>query len=156
MTSHLTLGPVLFHWDADKKRDFYARIADEAPIDTVYLGEVICSKRAPYFDAHYPEVVERLERGGKRVVFSSLSEVMLKREREMTASLCETEDYEVEINNTAGLMHIGKKHHRIGPLMNVYNSQYFSFAFKIRTKANPIHMDESRLFEFVLGCEDPF
>lgn len=123
MTSHLTLGPVLFHWDADKKRDFYARIADEAPIDTVYLGEVICSKRAPYFDAHYPEVVERLERGGKRVVFSSLSEVMLKREREMTASLCETEDYEVEINNTAGLMHIGGKHHRIGPLMNVYNSQ---------------------------------
>ncbi len=39
----LTLGPIAYHWSAETRRDFYARIADEAPLDEVYLGEVICS-----------------------------------------------------------------------------------------------------------------
>ncbi|HUI94161.1 MAG TPA: U32 family peptidase, partial [Xanthobacteraceae bacterium] len=36
----LTLGPVLFNWPADRWRDFYVRIADEAPVDRVCVGEV--------------------------------------------------------------------------------------------------------------------
>ena len=51
MTAELTLGPILFHWPADKKRDFYFQIADESPVDTVYIGEVICSKRSPFFES---------------------------------------------------------------------------------------------------------
>ena len=38
MRANLTIGPLLFHWPAERKRDFYFRIADEAPVDTVYLG----------------------------------------------------------------------------------------------------------------------
>ncbi len=121
VATKLTLGPVLFHWSVQQKLDFYARIADEAPIDTVYLGEVICSKRAPFFEEHYPDVIERLERGGKHVVLSSLSDVTLKRERDMTAALCDIGSHEVEINNAAGLQHISGRAHRIGQLMNVYN-----------------------------------
>jgi len=34
--SELTLGPVLFNWQPERWRDFYFRIADEAPVtDTV-------------------------------------------------------------------------------------------------------------------------
>jgi collagenase-like PrtC family protease len=121
MTPDLTLGPILFHWSAQTKLDFYARIADEAPIDTVYLGEVICSKRDPLFEAEYPSVIERLKRGGKRVVLSSLSDVTQKREREMIAALCAIEGHELEINNLAGLLHRSGRPHRIGSLMNVYN-----------------------------------
>ena len=51
----LTLGPIPFHWAEQEKMDFYAAIADEAPVDTVYLGEVICSKRAPFFDHRLEE-----------------------------------------------------------------------------------------------------
>jgi collagenase-like PrtC family protease len=121
MMAQLTLGPILFHWQADKKRDFYARIADEADIGTVYLGEVVCSKRAPFFDDDLPEVAARLERGGKTVVLSSLCEVMLKREREATRELCAIEDREIEINDNAGLFHATGRPHRIGALMNCYN-----------------------------------
>ena len=123
MTPKLTLGPILFHWDADTKRDFYARIADESPVDTVYLGEVVCSKRAPFFERHLPEVVERLERGGKTVIFSTLSEVMLPRERKMTTELCAQADRMVEVNNAAGLAAVDGRPHRIGPMMNVYNER---------------------------------
>ena len=60
--TQLTLGPIAYHWSADARRDFYARIADEAPVDEVYLGEVICSKRAPFQEADLPAMIERLER----------------------------------------------------------------------------------------------
>ncbi len=123
MTGTLTLGPILYHWNADTKRDFYARIADEAPVDTVYLGEVICSKRTPFFEQHLPEVIERLERGGKRVVLSSLSEVVIPRERNMMRDFCAIDSHEIELNNTSGLYHIDGRPHRLGPLMNVYNER---------------------------------
>lgn len=127
MTPELTLGPLLFHWDAETRRDFYARIADEAEIDTVYLGEVICSKRAPLHEHEIPDIAERLARGGKRVVLSSLAEVMLPRERRATAELTRTAETEIEINNAAGLFHANGRAHRLGPFMNVYNAETLTF-----------------------------
>ncbi|MBO6802704.1 MAG: U32 family peptidase, partial [Thalassospira sp.] len=47
--SRLVMGPVLFHWDEDRKKDFYSRIADETDVDTVHVGEVVCAKRMPFF-----------------------------------------------------------------------------------------------------------
>ncbi|EPX77155.1 Putative protease [Litoreibacter arenae DSM 19593] len=117
----LTLGPIAYHWSADTRRDFYARIADEAPVDEVYLGEVICSKRAPFHEADLPETIDRLERAGKTVILSTLAEVMLKRERKATEDLAAMETPEIEINNAAGLFARGKRPHRIGPFMNAYN-----------------------------------
>ncbi len=121
MQAQLTLGPIPFHWPRQAKRDFYARIADEAPVDTVFLGEVICSKRAPFFEAEIPETAERLERAGKRVVLSSLAEVMLSRERKATADLAGMDGIEIEINNAAGLLARAGRPHRVGPFMNAYN-----------------------------------
>ena len=58
--SALTLGPLLFNWKPERRRDFYARVADEAPVDCVYLGEVVCSKREPFFVDDLPTIAERL------------------------------------------------------------------------------------------------
>ena len=123
----LTMGPVLFHWDGEKKRDFYYRIADEAPVGTVYLGEVICSKRSPFFESYYAEVADRLISGGKRVVFSSLAEVMNVRERKMTAGLCEMKDFEVEANDASALYHLRGNPHRIGQCFNAYNEETIGY-----------------------------
>ncbi len=131
MKSQLTLSPILFHWNADKKLDFYAQIADEAPVDVVYLGEVICSKRTPFFEKHYDEVAERLTRGGKKVVFSTLAEVMLKRERNMMAGFCDLEDYELEINDSSALWHLEGKPFRVGSYMNVYNEDTMAYLAKL-------------------------
>ncbi|WP_259400255.1 U32 family peptidase [Roseovarius sp. SCSIO 43702] len=117
----LTLGPIAYHWSAEERRDFYARIADEAPVDEVYLGEVICSKRAPFHEADLPATIDRLERAGKRVILSTLAEVMLKRERKATEDLAAMDAPEIEINNAAGLFARGRQPHRIGPFMNAYN-----------------------------------
>ncbi|MBP9049912.1 MAG: U32 family peptidase, partial [Alphaproteobacteria bacterium] len=91
MTAKLTIGPVLFYWPAEQKRDFYYRVADETNVDTIYVGEVVCSKRAPFFDPYIGDVIERIQKSGKTAVLSTLSEVMIKHDRKMVKSICEAE-----------------------------------------------------------------
>jgi O2-independent ubiquinone biosynthesis protein UbiV len=118
----LTLGPLLFNWTADGWSDFYARIADEAPVDRVCLGEVVCSKRLPFYAARIPEAVERLQRGGKTVVLSSLALATLDRERRLCAELAASEDLEIEVNDLTLLAHLRDgRPFAVGPLVNVYN-----------------------------------
>ena len=78
----ITLGPVLFNWKPESWRDFYFRIADEAAITAVYLGETVCSKRAVLFEPYYQAVAERLSAGGKTVVFSRSPLSLWSRARE--------------------------------------------------------------------------
>ncbi|MEX5726894.1 collagenase-like PrtC family protease [Rhodovulum iodosum] len=127
MSVELTLGPNLFHWSAEKKRDFYYRIADESPVSTVYLGEVICSKRTPFFEDDMEAVAERLERAGKKVVFCSLSEVVIKRERNLLRDWSQQEGRDLELNNTAALLYLKGKPHRVGALLNVYNEETMAY-----------------------------
>ena len=118
--TELTLGPVLFNWKPEQWRDFYFRIADEAPVSTVYLGEVVCFKRAPLFDEHLGAVVDRLKAAGKTVVPSTLAEVMSKQERQMVAAIC-AEEGMVEANDGSALLHLRGRPHHAGPFVNVYN-----------------------------------
>lgn len=120
-TVNLTMGPVLFHWPEQQKRDFWFKIADEAPVDTVYLGEVVCSKRTPFFDHSLEEVAARLQRGGKRVVWSTLAEVVSKLDRKVIESFCNFDD--VEANDVSALHYLDGKPHRIGQYLNTYNEE---------------------------------
>jgi collagenase-like PrtC family protease len=118
----LTLGPVLFLWDADTWRDFYFRIADEAAFDTVVVGEVVCSKRQ-HFHADVTEaVVERLRSAGKTVRLASLALITLERERQASRALAEQAELEIEINELGLLGFLHGRPHAIGPLVNVYNA----------------------------------
>ncbi len=119
--SLLTLGPVLFNWSVEQWRDFYARIADEAPLDIVYLGEVVCSKRTPFFEESMPDVIERLTAAGKTVVLSSPILVTTDRERKMVNGLAEDSELAIEANDLGAVAQLAGKPHAIGPFVNVYN-----------------------------------
>lgn len=118
----LSLGPVPYLWHEDKWRDFYVRIADEAPCSHVTIGEMVCSKRLHFTEPHLPEVIERLERGGKTVHIASLAIVTLEREIRHTRSLALEGDWIVEANDLSALHLLKGKRHAIGPLVNVYNA----------------------------------
>ncbi|MGO8739545.1 ubiquinone anaerobic biosynthesis protein UbiV [Rhodoblastus sp.] len=124
----LTLGPLLFNWPARKFADFYASIADEAPVDRVVIGEIVCSKRAHFHEDLIPEAIDRLERGGKQVVLASLALVTLERERRAARELFDQTAHEVEINDLA-LMNLAPEAtpFSIGPLVNVYHEATVDF-----------------------------
>lgn len=117
----ITLGPVLFNWAPERKRDFYFRMADEAPVDRVCLGEVVCSKRAPFFDSFLPEVAERLESGGKTVAISTLALVTSARELAALRDLASGCDRPIEANDAAALSLLAGRPHAVGEFVNVYN-----------------------------------
>lgn len=125
--ARLTLGPVLFNWPPETWRDFYFRIADEAPVDTVYLGEVVCSKRAPFFAPMLDEVVERLAAAGKETVFSTLALITNRREAEAARELCEADGWTVEANDPTALRFVRGRPHVVGPYVNVYNEETLRF-----------------------------
>jgi len=124
----LTLGPLLFNWPAERWQDFYARIADEAAVDRVCLGEVACSKRLPFYADRLPDTIERLQRGGKRVVLSSLGLVTLPRERQLSAELLADDSLDVEVNDLTLLAYLRPgRRFAVGPLVNVYIEGTLSF-----------------------------
>ncbi|MGF7177420.1 ubiquinone anaerobic biosynthesis protein UbiV [Azospirillum doebereinerae] len=121
MDTQLTLGPVLFNWTADAWRDFYWRVADEAPVDVVHVGEIVCSKRLPFIAEHLPEALERLTAAGKRVVVSSPILVTTERERQAVRDLLTIGDVTIEANDTGALALLAGRPHAVGPFVNVYN-----------------------------------
>ncbi|CAH2599405.1 Ubiquinone biosynthesis protein UbiV [Rhodovastum atsumiense] len=140
MSAKLVMGPVLFHWPAETLRDFYFRIADEAEVDTVCVGEVVCSKRMPFFKDHMPEVIQRLQRAGKEVVLSSLSLMSDKREEAAMRELIALAPGLVEANDVAVLRELGGKPHMIGPFINIYNEDALGYLVRggaVRACLNP-------------------
>ena len=117
----LTLGPLLYLWQTDRWRDFYFRIADEAPVDTVVLGETVCSKRLHFMESETAAVVERLESAGKEVRISTLALVTLDREAKYQRSLADDAGHMVEANDLSALHALRNRRHTIGPFVNVYN-----------------------------------
>ncbi len=118
----LTMGPVYYLWDGPKWRDFHFRIADEAPVDRVVIGETVCSKRQHFIEPHLAEVTERLEAAGKTVVLSTLALVTLERESRQVRDMVAESEYPIEANDLSALGLLNGKPHSIGPLVNVYNA----------------------------------
>lgn len=116
----LTIGPNQFFWKADDWLRLYTDLA-RAPADRVVLGELICSKRLPFYQDRIPAAIEALIGAGKQVALTSLALVTLKRERKMTAELGDL-GVEVEVNDLTALAHLPQNTaFSVGPLVNVYN-----------------------------------
>lgn len=137
----LTLGPLLYNWSAAEKTDFYFRIADEAPIDTVYLGEVVCWKRAPLFDGQRAKVIDRLTRAGKTVVRSTLALVMTERELQQQQAILDDPTVLIEANDVSAIQLLQGRPHVVGPFVNIYNEGTLAFAQRQGAR------------RVVLGCE---
>lgn len=151
----LTLGPVFFHWPAERLRDFYFRIADEAPVERVHVGEVVCGKRMPFSDPVWPDVIERLEQAGKEVVLSTLATPMTVRERRSIADLC-GDDRLVEINDVTALPVRSGQPFVAGPFINVYNGATAQFLVRrgARTICPPVELSLAHIAAIAQTCSD--
>jgi len=151
----LTLGPVLFYWPTEKLVDFYRRIADEAPVDRVHIGETVCGKRMPFTDAVWPEIIERLERGGKQVVLSTLAAPATTRERRSIEDLCGDERL-IEVNDVTALRWRTGRPFVTGPFLNVYNEAAVAFLGTrgAETICPPVELAANALAGMAKACPD--
>ncbi len=119
-SARLSLGPLLFHWTREKRADFYARIADEAPIDCVYIGEVVCSKRLPFYEDDLQTIAERLRRAGTQVVFSTPALIASDRDAAIVRDYCAAGEL-VEVNDLAAVRVLAGEEFVSGALVNIFN-----------------------------------
>ena len=68
----LSVGPILYLWERSTVLSFYESLCD-APVDIVYLGEVVCSKRRFMRKEDWLSVAEMLRSAGKEAVISTLA-----------------------------------------------------------------------------------
>ncbi|WP_166258073.1 U32 family peptidase [Marinobacter salicampi] len=119
----LSLGPILWFWDKCTVFDFYARAA-EWPIDTVYLGETVCSRRRELKPDDWFALARDLKSCGKKVVLSSLTLIESEADLRGLRRICEQDDFLVEVNDQSALQLVTAREIPFvtGPAMNTYNA----------------------------------
>lgn len=124
MTMKLSLGPILYYWERERVLDFYARAADW-PVDIVYLGEVVCSKRRALRFDDWLAVAERLAHAGKEVVLSTLALVEAESELGAMRRIAGNGRFPVEANDAAALNMLPAAGARFvaGAYLNMYNGE---------------------------------
>jgi len=121
--TRLSLGPLQFHWPKEDMQRLYRDIAD-SPVDIVYLGETVCSKRREFRHQDWIDTAERLATEGKNVVLSTFSLVEAQSELGYIRRLCENGEFLIEANDMSAVqMLAGKVPFVGGPTLNILNQR---------------------------------
>lgn len=122
MDMRLSLGPSQYFWPRRQMLDFYAASLDW-PLDVVYLGETVCSKRRELRPRDWIALAEQQQAAGREVLLSSLALIEAESELGALEHLAADGRFRIEANDMSavqvcasrGLPFVG------GPSLNVYN-----------------------------------
>ena len=122
-TPHLkiALGPIQYYWPRDTVLSFYEAMA-ATPLDVVYLGETVCSRRHELRLADWLDIAARLRDAGKEVVLST--QVLLESGAEVGTmhKIAANGSFLVEANDMGAVQSLtGKVPFVAGPHLNIYN-----------------------------------
>ena len=119
----LTLGPVLFCWERQQLLDFYAEMASQ-PLDVIYLGETVCSKRRSLSLDDWLGLARDLrEACSAELVLSGLTLLEAASELSSLRRLCDNGELMVEANDLAAVQFLAAKGVGFvgGAALNIYN-----------------------------------
>ncbi|MBI3571241.1 MAG: U32 family peptidase [Gammaproteobacteria bacterium] len=143
----LSLGPIQYFWERERVLDFYARVA-EAPVDIVYLGETVCSKRRALRLPDWLDIARQLTAVGKEAVLSTLTLIEAESEVSYMRTIIENGCYMVEANDMAAVnMLAGVAPFVVGPHVNVYNGRALDLLARAGAKrwVMPMELDRETL-----------
>ena len=123
----ISLGPIPYLWGPETQLKFYREVA-KSPIEDIFLGEVICSRRSGLHKTVQSDIVSLLEDSGKKVYLSTLGLITNDIELESQKEIIKT-GYTIEANDFSivKLCHEARKDFIIGPYISVYNRPSLEF-----------------------------
>ncbi len=118
----LSLGPLQYFWPRERTLAFY-RMAADWPLDVIYLGETVCSKRRELGTRDWIALAEELAGSGKQVVLSSLSLIEAESELGVLARLVGHGGFWIEANDLSAVQLCRERGVPFvaGPTLNIYN-----------------------------------
>jgi len=121
-TMKLSLGPLQYFWPRERTLAFY-REAAQWPLDIVYLGETVCSKRRELTTRDWIALGAELAESGKQVVLSSLALIEAESELGSLRRLVDQGGGWVEANDLSAVQLC--RAHEVpfvaGPSLSIYN-----------------------------------
>lgn len=140
----LALGPITYYWTLEKVQEFYEEIAT-APVDIIYLGETVCSRRHTLRLQDWLDIAEKLAAAGKTVVLSTLTLIESESDLKLLRRITGNGNFMVEANDM-GAVHLleGKVPFVAGPFVNIYNPQTLEFIASLGAKRWVMPMEMSR------------
>jgi collagenase-like PrtC family protease len=144
----LALGPILYLWPRAAVFDFYDRMAG-TPLDIVYLGETVCSKRRELHLDDWLEIARYLSQQGKQVVLSTLTLIEAESELAQLRRICSNESYLVEANDMAAVQVLTEQGIPFvaGPFINIYNASTLHVLMRQQLKrwVMPVELSKATL-----------
>ena len=120
-TMQLALGPLLYYWPRDTVLRFYDAMAT-APVDVVYLGEAVCSRRHELRLNDWLAVAAKLREAGKTVVLSTQVLIESGSDAATLHRITANGDFTVEANDMGAVQALaGRVPFVAGPHLNLYN-----------------------------------
>lgn len=119
----LSLGSILYYWPRQQVEDFYHNML-KAPVDIIYLGESVCSKRKELRTGEWLQLAAELCESGKQVVLSSLALIEARSEISAIRKICDNAPCLIEANDmaTVNLLSERKLPFVAGTSINIYNA----------------------------------
>ena len=117
----LALGPLQYYWHRDTVFEFYQQMA-ESPVDIVYLGETVCSRRKELRLSDWLDIADLMRSAGKEAVLST--QVLLESGVEVSTmhKVTANPDYLIEANDMGAVQRLSGKRPFVGGLhLNIYN-----------------------------------
>ena len=146
----LSLGPILYYWPREQVLDFYAEML-ETPVETVYLGEAICSKRRLLRPEDWWELAERVAASGREPVISTLALIESEGELKVLSRLCADRRYLLEANDLGALDFLEGREFVAGPSINLYNQGTLAFlaARGLKRWVMPVELGRETAIELI-------
>ena len=118
----LSLGPLQYFWPRERTLAFY-REAIHWPVDIVYLGETVCSKRRELRTLEWLALAEELAASGKQIVLSTLALIEAEAELSVLDRQISHGGFWIEANDLSAVQLCREKGRPFvaGPTLNVYN-----------------------------------
>lgn len=120
----ISVGPILYYWPKQQVLDFYQRLLD-SPVDIIYLGEAVCSKRHELRIEDWIELAATLSESGKQIVLSTLALIEARSELSGLQKICSNGvNISVEANDMAAVQMMSEKKLPFicGSSINIYNA----------------------------------
>lgn len=119
----LALGPLLYYWPRQQVFDFYEEIA-RTPVDIVYLGETVCTRRHELRVQDWAEIAQKLAATGKQAILGTQTLIESESDLKTLRRVIDEKDFLTEANDMGAvrLLSSAKRPFVAGPFLNVFNS----------------------------------